>query len=272
VSAAAPGTAGLVAVVTGGSSGIGRAVVDALAAAGTSVVYWAEDPRLLPASEREGVTGMVADVTDSDAMARLMATAVERYGGLDILVCSAGIQTYGTAEDTTEADWWRVIDVNLTGAFLAAKHAIPWMRRRGAGAIVNVSSVQGQAPKRRVLLLFGEQGRPRRAHPLAGRGPRGRQHPGQQRRPRTGRHPAAPGARPSLPPAGRAGPASGPPGVRRPRVAKPEEVAKLIQFLVGPDASYVTGACYLVDGGIMTGQSPVLLETPVVDQGDAVGV
>ena len=151
MSAAAPGTAGLVAVVTGGSSGIGRAVVDALAAAGTSVVYWAEDPRLLPASEREGVTGMVADVTDSDAMARLMATAVERYGGLDILVCSAGIQTYGTAEDTTEADWWRVIDVNLTGAFLAAKHAIPWMRRRGAGAIVNVSSVQGQAPKRRVV-------------------------------------------------------------------------------------------------------------------------
>jgi NAD(P)-dependent dehydrogenase (short-subunit alcohol dehydrogenase family) len=143
-------------VVTGGSLGIGRAVVDRLAGAGAAVVFCGHEGTAVAATEAEAraaggaVTGVVADVTSQEAMRGLVERAVTDHGGLDILVTSAGIQRYGTVEDTSRALWTEVLEVNLTGVFLAAQAAVPALRARGGGSIVAVSSVQAFATQHRV--------------------------------------------------------------------------------------------------------------------------
>lgn len=248
--------AGQVAVVTGGSTGIGRAVVRRLAAEGAAVVYCTHDERTLPADDGdELVTGVVADVRSEAAMRSLIETAVQAHGGLDVLVCSAGIQTYGTVEDTSLADWQAVLDVNLTGMFLAAKYAVPHLRTRGGGAIVTISSVQGHTPAQRVVgysvskaavdaltrsLAVDHAADGIRANSVA---------PGPVDTPllRTAHDPGAPP--PAQPP---------PPGPAA-RIANPAEVAAVVAFLASKEASYVTGACYPVDGGMLTAQTGPLL-------------
>jgi NAD(P)-dependent dehydrogenase (short-subunit alcohol dehydrogenase family) len=142
---------GRVALVTGGSLGIGRAVVERLAAAGASVILCGADEDSVHASEDDlraaglKVTGIRADVTVAAEAQGLVTCAVKYYGGLDIVVNSAGIQRYGTVEETSEAEWDRVLDVNLKGIFLVCRAAIPELRRRGGGAVVNVASVQATA-------------------------------------------------------------------------------------------------------------------------------
>ncbi len=270
---------GAVAVVTGGSTGIGRAVVQRLAAGGAAVVYCTHDPRTLELA-RDGtpadpgaVTGVVADVRSAGDMRDLMQVAVDRHGGLDILVCSAGIQTYGTAEDTTEDDWQAVLDVNLSGIYRAAKFAVPHLRSRRGGAIVAVSSVQGRTPARRVLgysvskagvdaltrsmavdhaadgirvnavapgpvdtplLLVAD---PARSESTAD-GAEGADGTNGS----DGTDAAVAGA----------APAAG-------RIARPEEIAEVIAFLAGKRSSYVTGTTYAVDGGMAATQGGVLL-------------
>jgi len=91
------------------------------------------------------VEARVADVSRAREMESLMRSAAERFGGVDLLACCAGIQTYGTAEDTEEQVWDQTLAVNLKGCYLASRYAIPEMRKRGGGAIVHVSSVQGLA-------------------------------------------------------------------------------------------------------------------------------
>lgn len=148
--------AGKVAVVTGGSLGIGAAVVRRLAAGGAAVVFCGHEPSAVAATEQElrtdglSVTGMVADVTSAEAMRELIGRAVTDHGGLDVLVTSAGIQRYGTVEDTPEELWHEVLGVNLTGVFLACGAAVPALRARGGGAIVAVSSVQAFTSQQRV--------------------------------------------------------------------------------------------------------------------------
>ncbi|HET6518337.1 MAG TPA: SDR family oxidoreductase, partial [Geminicoccaceae bacterium] len=158
--------AGKVAVVAGGSTGIGLAAAVRLAAGGARVALASHDgPTLGPALERVratagagGALAVRADVTSAADMARLVAEATAAFGGVDCLVNSAGIQRYGTALDTDEAVWDEVMAVNVKGAFLASKAALPGMIARGGGAIVNVSSVQGQACQTNVAAYAASKG------------------------------------------------------------------------------------------------------------------
>jgi NAD(P)-dependent dehydrogenase (short-subunit alcohol dehydrogenase family) len=141
---------GKVAVVTGGSTGMGRATVERLARGGASLVFCSNDAAGVEQASRElqgagSVDARVADVSRASDMESLMRGTAERFGGIDLLACCAGIQTYGTAEDTEEAVWDETLAVNLKGCYLASRYAIPEMRKRGGGAIVHVSSVQGLA-------------------------------------------------------------------------------------------------------------------------------
>ena len=137
---------GRVAFVTGGSQGIGRAIVEALAANGVAVgVCGLEVDRVVETVAAVGAHGgqalaVPADVTDRSSVERAVGATVERFGRLDALVTSAGIQRYGDVVDTDEAIWDQVMAVNLKGVFLCSKHAIPVMKANGGGNIVNVAS------------------------------------------------------------------------------------------------------------------------------------
>lgn len=147
---------GKVAVVAGGSLGIGRAASLRLAAGGASVVIAARRQQAVDEvvseikAEGGSAIGLSADVSKSDDAKRLIDSAVDAFGGVDILVNSQGIQRYGTVEETTEELWDEVMNVNLKSMFLTSHFAVPEMRKRGGGAIVNVSSVQGLATQTQV--------------------------------------------------------------------------------------------------------------------------
>lgn len=157
------GFSGKVAVVTGGSTGMGRATVERLARGGARVVFCSHDPESVDAALGETpdlgeIHGEVADVSRADAMERLMRGAAERFGGIDLLANCAGVQRYGSVEDTSEAVWDEVLAVNLKGCYLASRYAIPEMRKRGGGAIVHISSVQGIACQTSVAAYAASKG------------------------------------------------------------------------------------------------------------------
>lgn len=154
---------GKVAVVTGGSSGIGRAAAALLAERGASVSLCGIDQAqvenaVVEVGRAGAVDGMAVDVLDEGAVERFVTAAAERHGGLDILVTAAGIQRYGDATATSIDGWNEVLDVNLRGSFLAAKHALPHLRRRGAGSIVIVSSVQAFMSQHGVVAYSASKG------------------------------------------------------------------------------------------------------------------
>jgi acetoacetyl-CoA reductase/3-oxoacyl-[acyl-carrier protein] reductase len=137
-----------VALVTGGTRGIGRAVTEGLAAAGTAVAAaFARDAgaaaRLRDCCERSGrpVTLHQADVSDPDACGRLVSDVLARYGRLDYLVNNAGAVTEQRYGEITAADWHQQIAVNLSAAFFLTQAALGPMAERGFGRIVNVGSV-----------------------------------------------------------------------------------------------------------------------------------
>jgi NAD(P)-dependent dehydrogenase (short-subunit alcohol dehydrogenase family) len=136
-----------VALITGGASGIGAATADRLALDGVRLVLADIDSAGLDRSiERLGgadrALGVVTDVRAFADCERAVGAAVERFGRLDILVNSAGVWVEGPTDTMTEADWDRVIDVNLKGTFAMCRHAIPALEASG-GCIVNVSSDAG---------------------------------------------------------------------------------------------------------------------------------
>ncbi len=137
-----------VAVVTGATSGIGRATALALARSGAAVVHVGRDAAALDevthAVSDAGGTGhaVVADLTAVDAPDRVVASAVSRFGAIDILVNAAGIIASGTVESTTDEAWDTMLDVNLRTVFRLMRAATPHIVAR-KGAIVNVSSVTG---------------------------------------------------------------------------------------------------------------------------------
>lgn len=129
------------ALVTGGASGIGAAIVDRLTAGGATVAALDVNVNQLP----DGVIGVRADVTDDAAVRRAVAEAIEKLGGLDILVNNAGIGAQGGVEDNDDDEWHRVLDVNVVGMVRVTRAALPALRRSDAGAIVNTSSIAATA-------------------------------------------------------------------------------------------------------------------------------
>jgi NAD(P)-dependent dehydrogenase (short-subunit alcohol dehydrogenase family) len=141
---------GKVVIVTGGALGIGRAAALAFAAEGASVtvadVNEAAGSRTV--GEMPAGKGLLvrADVARASECQRVVAETVARFGGVDVLFNNVGIQppeSYANVEGQTEEMWDRILDVNLKSYFLMAKYAIPEMRKRGGGVIVNTASVQG---------------------------------------------------------------------------------------------------------------------------------
>ncbi|MFC1408680.1 SDR family NAD(P)-dependent oxidoreductase [Streptacidiphilus sp. N1-12] len=136
----------LVAVVSGGSSGIGAAAAASLAARGIRVA--ALD--LKPEDAAPGVLGIGCDVADDASVRSAVAEVVERFGRIDILVNNAGIAAQGTVADNDDAEWERVLNVNVVGMVRLARAALPYLRKSPAAAIVNTTSVFARAglPKR----------------------------------------------------------------------------------------------------------------------------
>ena len=139
--------AGKVAVVTGGSRGIGLAVADALARDGASVVISGTSQSHLDAAMKalaahgRRVSAVQADVRRYTDVETLMSTAVADFGGLDILINNAGVGVFKPVAETTVEEWHRVLDTNLSGVFYCCHAAIPHMKRRGGGWIINISSL-----------------------------------------------------------------------------------------------------------------------------------
>jgi NAD(P)-dependent dehydrogenase (short-subunit alcohol dehydrogenase family) len=152
------GLADKVAIVTGGGAagdgiGNGRATAILLGTAGAKVVVVDRDGGLAKrTAEMVAEAGgeaipFEADVTKSVECAAMVAAAVRRFGRLDLLDNNVGIGSRGSVVDETEENWRRVMQVNVESMFLAAKHAIPEMRKVGGGAIVNVSSISAIRPR-----------------------------------------------------------------------------------------------------------------------------
>jgi len=142
-----------VAFVTGGTRGIGLALVRALVERGDQVVFTgttadavvrAEKATELAAHDATRVMGVECDVRDRGAVRRAVDAAVQRFGGLDVLVNNAGVGVGGPIETLDEAEWHRLLDTNLTGVFHCCQAAIPHLKARGGGWIVNISSLAGR--------------------------------------------------------------------------------------------------------------------------------
>ncbi|MGD2155068.1 MAG: SDR family oxidoreductase [Gemmatimonadales bacterium] len=143
---------GKVAVVTGGSKGIGRAIARALCEAGADVALCSRDEsEALRAAEELGsggcgrALGIAADVRKLEDVKGLMATAVAEFGGLDILIANAGVGGgFGPVDEIEPDVWHQVIDTNLTGVYHCCHEAVPELKKRGGGWIITVASLAGR--------------------------------------------------------------------------------------------------------------------------------
>ncbi|MDT0433484.1 MULTISPECIES: SDR family NAD(P)-dependent oxidoreductase [Streptomyces] len=145
---------GLRALVTGGASGIGLATARLLAARGAEVAVL----DLEPSGARPPLRGYRADVGDAPSVRAAVAAAAADLGGLDILVNNAGIGAQGTVEDNDDAEWHRVLDVNVVGMVRVARAALPHLRRSGHAAIVNTCSIAATAGLPRRALYSATKG------------------------------------------------------------------------------------------------------------------
>jgi NAD(P)-dependent dehydrogenase (short-subunit alcohol dehydrogenase family) len=142
---------GQTAIVTGGSRGIGLAIARALVGAGVNVAVTGRTESHLSAARRRiesagpaAVETLRADMRRYDDVERAIGATVSRFGGLDILVNNAGVGLFANVADMTPQQWSEVIDTNLTGVFYACHAAIPHLRTRGGGYIINISSLAGK--------------------------------------------------------------------------------------------------------------------------------
>ena len=140
---------GKVALVTGGSRGIGFAIARALTTEQASVsITGTNQSRINEAREKLGsnALGVCADVRNYAAVEAAMKTTVERFGGLDILVNNAGVGIFKSVAETSLDDWNTIIGTNLTGVFHSCRAALPHLRTRGGGWIINISSLASKNP------------------------------------------------------------------------------------------------------------------------------
>jgi NAD(P)-dependent dehydrogenase (short-subunit alcohol dehydrogenase family) len=128
---------GTVAIVTGGASGIGLATAKALAAVGSTVAVLDLNLDGLP----ESLAGFVADVSNRASVNAAVAAVAERFGRIDILVNNAGISAVGTVEENDDAEWARVLDINVIGMARVSSAALPWLRKSPCASIVNLCSI-----------------------------------------------------------------------------------------------------------------------------------
>lgn len=145
---------GLVAVVTGGASGIGAAIAEELMHRGAVVVVFDLDPSTAAAAAH----AMAVDVTDDAGVRRAVEHVVATHGGIDVLVNNAGVAAVGTVEDNPDEEWRRVHDVNVLGVVRVSRAALPHLRRSAAAAIVNVGSIAATAGLPRRALYSATKG------------------------------------------------------------------------------------------------------------------
>ena len=153
---------GQVAVVTGGSRGIGRAIATGLAAHGARLVICGRtEATLAEAAAHIGgeVLTVVADVSQEADVLALRDAAIARFGQIDALICNAGVNAiYKGIETTTLAEWQAILDVNLTGTFLCCKHLGTVMAAAGTGSIICISSVAGHVGLRKSVPYCATKG------------------------------------------------------------------------------------------------------------------
>ena len=247
---------GRVAVITGAASGSGAATAHRFAAEGASIAgldLAGPSPEVVAGLEASApeVAYWPLDVRDEAQIEARVADVVERFGRIDVLLNAAGVASAGSVDQVPEDEWDRVLDINLKGTYLVAKHVVPHMVAAGAGSIINIASIEGlvgfqgqaayNASKGAVVVLtrnmaadYGRDGV--RVNCLC---------PGLIETPMT-----APLQDPSLAVIkdwfvdqhllGRAG--------------RPDEVAAAALFLASDDASFVTGHALVVDGGFVAGR------------------
>ncbi len=246
--------AGKVAIVTGGNTGIGKAVVLALAGQGAKVVIdYVANEQAEEQLERqiaglgEKAVGIEADVSKIEDLQRMVDTAVSTYGRLDVMVNNAGIETRTSVLDTTEAQFEKVMAVNLKSAFFGTQLAAKQMIAQGGGGrIINMTSVHEDWPmpgntayclsKGGMRMLTRTAGVELAPHNVlvVGVGPGAVNTPINAQ---TNNDPTALAKLDSAIPIG--------------RMAEPEEIASVVAFLAGDGASYLTATTIFADGGIM---------------------
>jgi glucose 1-dehydrogenase len=243
-------------VVTGGNSGIGAAIAAAAGAAGANVVIdYVAHPEAAQALDDEitkaggEAIGVAADVSKVEDLQRLIDTAVATYGRLDVFVNNAGIETRTSILDSTEADFDKVMAINLKSAFFGTQLAAKQFIAQGsAGVIVNISSVHEDWPMPGNTPYCVSKGGMRMLTRTAGveLGPRGIRvvgvGPGAVDTPINAATTADPARLAALDAAIPVG-----------RLARPAEVASLVVFLASDQGGYATATTMFVDGGIMQG-------------------
>ncbi len=237
------------AVVTGGAQGIGRAVVAALLHEGYSVALIDQDEEavveLVSRVPSSRLMAIVGDCADEAAVAELTAGAAHRFGGISVAVHNAGIAANGPLETLSLADWRRVIDVNLTGAFLLARAAAPWLRRN-RGSIVNIASTRALMSEANTEAYSASKGGiVALTHALSvSLGPEVRANCVSPGWIETGAHQKRAAVRPVR--HSEADRAQHPVG----RVGTPEDIAHAVLFLADPTNGFVTGQNLVIDGGM----------------------
>jgi glucose 1-dehydrogenase len=243
-----------VAIVTGGNSGIGKAIVLELAKQGAKIVIdYIAHPEATKQLEDEIVAlgdqaiGVEADVSKVQDLQKLVAAAVDKFGRLDIMVNNAGVETRTSVLDTTEAQYDKVLQINLKSAFFGTQIAAQQMIKQGSGGrIINITSVHEDWPmpgntayclsKGGVRMLTRTAGVELAPHKIlvVGVGPGAVATPINLR---TMKDPVQLAKLNAAIPLG--------------RMAEPEEVGSVVAFLAGDGASYITATTIFADGGIM---------------------
>ena len=249
------GLTGKVALVTGGGSGIGEAVARRFTAQGARVGITGRRAAPLEALAKEiGALALPGDVTDAASVEQAIARLAKEYGGLDIVVNNAGIAIVGSIEQIDDAAWEAVMDTNLNGTRRVVRAALPYLRKRGGGAIVNVSSIGSFFAARNNAAYTPAKAALNGLTMALARdyGPEGIRV-----------NAVCPGwvDTPMLAPLLEM--LSSERGITKDqarallvqfnplnRMARPEEIAKCVEFLATDASSYVTGTTLLVDGGM----------------------